>query len=281
MTSKTLNILFIVLHYTVFAQSKVEYSVMDLSTKQILPYVSVYHKDSLVGFTNDSGIIFLKENKEYLFRKDGYLENISNEKHTFLEKENDGFTLEEIIIHQPKKLMNKQIGTRKAYTFPIANLEFITFISPKKNERNKSFHKIVFPYKLHKKIKDSENIFKLTIYSSSLNKLYTDYVILNKENRSIEFLITKDLNFDEKGLFIGIEKIQNPNEVVRYDILLAFDLYQSNLTYYKRNYIDNSNFETFEEIEMEDQFSKFYKTFPEPIVNKFKNLSPIFSIELF
>ena len=281
MSPKIFYYLIVLLYSQINAQSTTEYFVMDQSTKQPVKFVSVYHKDSLVGYTNDLGIIYLKDNLEYLYKKDLYLDKTSIEKNIYLERLNESFTLDEIIINKPKNVTKKQIGHTEAFSFPLSNLEFITFVSPKKNETNKSLYRIVFPFRYHKTTQNSDNIYKLTVYSATLEKIYSDYITLSKENDEIEFKITKDLKFENKGLFIGFEKIKNPNEKESYDILLAFDLYQNNLTYYSRNYLITNKFETFEQIEMEDQFSQFYKTFPEPVINKFKNISPVFTIELF
>lgn len=274
-------ILYIYLIYNIgYGQNKRQINILDSKTMNPVEYVSIYNNDTLYTTSDKFGKALLDLDLKYLFKKNEYFDFYGISENIFLEKIHDYEILDDIVIHTSSKNITKKIGNIEAFAFPIENLEFITFITPSYKESNRTFNKVLFQLKYLNKTSKPDLLFKLTMYDSFQKLIYTDYLELDYENEKLEFNITKNILFDKNGIYIGIELL-NLNNHINYSTLLGFDLFCSNQTLYKRNYIINSQYENFHNIEKSDLFSKMYKSFPEPMLKKFKNIYPYVEIKLY
>lgn len=272
---------YIYLFYNIgYGQNLRQINILDLKTKVPVEYVSIYNNDTLYSTTDKSGKAVLDFDQKYLFKKNGYYEFYGISENIFLDKIHDNELLDEIVIYAPSKNITKKIGNIEAYAFPIENLEFKAFITPTSKEINRTFSKISFKLKYLNKISRPKILFKLSMYDSSQNLIYTDYLEVDYENENLEFNIKKNILFNKNGIYIGIELLNLSNEI-NYSTLLSFDLFCSNQVLYKKNYVINSQYENFNDIENSDLFSTMYKSFPEPILKKFKNIYPYVEIKLY
>jgi len=57
------------------------------------------------------------------------------------------------------------------------------------------------------------------------------------------------------------------------------DLFYKAPTFYKRNYLYENKWETYEEIENNERFTILYKNFPELMFSRFKNITSVLEIE--
>lgn len=274
---KTILFLFTTLITTIcLSQSK--HTTIDTETHKIIPYVSVFKNDTLIGITDKKGEIFLIDNN-YTYKKDGYKESISYEKEIKLEKGFEDY-LDEMIIVKPRKKTNRKFGKIEAHQVFMENLEFISFIKPKKNEINKRFYKISYQLGKRENFKLSESIFRFSIYNTQKEKIYYEYI----ETDSYDLIIipNQEINIPKGGIYISLEylgktnSVNNPN-----DFFILTDLFYKAITFYKRNYLYKNNWETYEEIENNERFSTLYKNMPELKFTKFKNITPVFTIEFY
>jgi len=262
-----------------YCRSQIHHKVSDSQSKKPIPYVSVFHNDSLIGLTDKDGKIHLKENY-YLYKKDGYREKVTNLSNIWLEK-TEGEILEEITISVPSKKIIKNIGNKEAFTILLKGVEFISFIEPNKKEVGKRIYKISYP--LEKRNKYTENdtsIFQISIYDSEKQKIYSEYIDDIEEN--LVLIPNTEIILPKSGLYIGVEYLGKTEETKNiYDYYFSYDLFFKKNTYYKRNYLNKNQWETIEEINDNEYFSQIYKSMIEPVFNRFKNITPLFQIELY
>lgn len=274
---KTILFLFTSLISTIcLSQSK--HTTIDAETHKIIPYVSVFKNDTLVGITDKKGEFFLIENN-YTYKKDGYTQNISNDKEIKLEKGFEDY-LDEMIIEKPRKTTTRKFGKVEAHQVFMKDLEFINFIEPKKDEINKLIYKISYQLGKRESFKLSESIFRFSIYNAQKEKIY--YEFIESDSYDLSIIPNQTINIPKNGVYISLEYLgktnseNNPN-----DFFILTDLFYKTSTFYKRNYLYKNNWETYEEIENNERFSTLYKNYPEPKFTKFKNITPVFTIEFY
>lgn len=259
--------------------SQISHQILDSQSKKPIPYVSVFLNDSLIGLTDKDGKIHLKEN-HYLYKKEGYVEKITNLSNIWLEK-TEGETLEEITIFVPREKIIKNIGNKEAFTILLKGVEFISFIEPKKKEVGKRIYKISYPLeKRNNYTENNKSIFKISIYNSKKQKIYSKHIDYLTEQ--LVLIPDTEINLSKDGLYIGVEYLGKTEETKNiYDYYFSYDLFFKKPTYYKRNYLNKNQWETIKEINDNEYFSQIYKSMIEPVFNRFKNITPIFQIELY
>ncbi|WP_448607685.1 hypothetical protein [Paenimyroides ceti] len=274
-----MKIYFLFLFLTIPCWSQISHQVLDSKTEKPVPYVSVYFNDSLIGLTDNSGIIKLNENK-YLYRRDGYKDQFSHSKNIRLNKIEEE-VLDEIVITIPQKKTIKKIGNEEAFNILLRGVEFISFIEPQKKEIDKSIYKISYPIKKRNKgSTPEESIFKVSIYDEKKVNIYSE--IVYPDSDILMLVLNKKIVLPKNGLFIGIEYLGKPVDSDNmYDYFFSYDLYYKNATYYKRNYLNKDQWEILKEINHNEYFSDIYKSMVEPVFTKFKNITPLFQIELY
>src|SRR5690606_30272721 len=202
--------------------SQISHQILDSQSKKPIPYVSVFLNDSLIGLTDKAGKIHLKEN-HYLYKKEGYVEKITNISNILLEK-TEGETLEEITIFVPREKIIKNIGNKEAFTILLKGVEFISFIEPNKKEVGKRIYKISYP--LEKRNKYTENdtsIFQISIYDSEKQKIYSEYIDDIEEN--LVLIPNTEIILPKSGLYIGVEYLGKTEETKNiYDYYFSYDL---------------------------------------------------------
>src|SRR5690606_13930512 len=173
------------------------------------------------------------------------------------------------------------IGNKEAFTIVLKGVEFISFIKPKKKEVGKQIYKISYPLeKRNHYTENDKSIFKISVYNSAKQKIYSEYV--DEIAEKLVLIPHMDIILPKHGLYIGIEYLGKTAETNNlYDYYFSYDLFFKEPTYYKRTYLNKHQWETIQEINDNEYFSQIYKSMIEPVFNRFKNITPIFQIKLY
>lgn len=199
--------------------------VVDSLNRKPIPFVNIHLSKNNGTFTNEKGVFYLNSKSKDTIK----FSHISyNEFEIIASNINDTITLvpnavilKEVIIHNRKKISKFVDFPRKnsSYgSFPVSSRsEIISLIKPNNENENAIISKLVFKFEKRKKNDNAINIktaLRINIYNV-INKNIDDnvyssnvFIIDATKKDKIEIDLSDNyIEFDEKGLFIGIEVI--------------------------------------------------------------------------